>query len=340
MQAAYPYIWYFFIYAFLGWGAEVIFAAARKGVFVNRGFLNGPLCPIYGVGLVAVVALLAPVRDSLGLLYLGAVLLTSAIELVTGFLMEKLFHQRWWDYSQMPFNIGGYVCLLFSLIWGLACLLIVDVVHPLVAGLVARIPQKLGWPLLAAFLVIMAADYAVTIACVLKLNRRLSGLDDAAKRLRTVSDSLGEGLADGAIALRKRNEALRTVLRERQEKGNFVERRLIHAFPQMRSLKPGRRWRRLKSISASLKSRIRRRKRSKNSVIAQGARKSSFSASSQPEQNRPHPRAQKARGYFLLRRMASTVEQTSRQRRKPGKTRRRNRSCFTNPMSVPPPSTV
>lgn len=228
MQAAYPYIWYFFIYAFLGWGAEVIFAAARKGVFVNRGFLNGPLCPIYGVGLVAVVALLAPVRDSLGLLYLGAVLLTSAIELVTGFLMEKLFHQRWWDYSQMPFNIGGYVCLL-----------IVDVVHPLVAGLVARIPQKLGWPLLAAFLVIMAADYAVTIACVLKLNRRLSGLDDAAKRLRTVSDSLGEGLADGAIALRKRNEALRTVLRERQEKGNFVERRLIHAFPQMRSLKNG-----------------------------------------------------------------------------------------------------
>lgn len=193
----------------------------------------------YGVGLVAVAALLAPVRDSLGLLYLGAVLLTSAIELVTGFLMEKLFHQRWWDYSQMPFNIGGYVCLLFSLIWGLACLLIVDVVHPLVAGLVARIPQKLGWPLLAAFLVIMAADYAVTIACVLKLNRRLSGLDDAAKRLRTVSDSLGEGLADGAIALRKRNEALRTVLRERQEKGNFVERRLVHAFPQMRSLKNG-----------------------------------------------------------------------------------------------------
>ena len=239
MQAAYPYIWYFFIYAFLGWGAEVIFAAARKGVFVNRGFLNGPLCPIYGVGLVAVVALLAPVRDSLGLLYLGAVLLTSAIELVTGFLMEKLFHQRWWDYSQMPFNIGGYVCLLFSLIWGLACVLIVDVVHPLVAGLVARIPQKLGWPLLAAFLVIMAADYAVTIACVLKLNRRLSGLDDAAKRLRTVSDSLGEGLADGTIALRKRNEALRTVLRERQEKGNFVERRLVHAFPQMRSLKNG-----------------------------------------------------------------------------------------------------
>ena len=239
MQAAYPYIWYFFIYAFLGWGAEVIFAAARKGVFVNRGFLNGPLCPIYGVGLVAVAALLAPVRDSLGLLYLGAVLLTSAIELVTGFLMEKLFHQRWWDYSQMPFNIGGYVCLLFSLIWGLACVLIVDVVHPLVAGLVARIPQKLGWPLLAAFLVIMAADYAVTIACVLKLNRRLSGLDDAAKHLRTVSDSLGEGLADGAIALRKRNEALRTVLRERQEKGNFVERRLVHAFPQMRSLKNG-----------------------------------------------------------------------------------------------------
>ena len=237
MQAAYPYIWYFFLYAFLGWCAEVIFAAARKGVFVNRGFLNGPLCPIYGVGLVAVVALLEPVRDSLGLLYLGAVLVTSAIEFVTGFLMEKLFHQRWWDYSDMPFNIGGYVCLLFSLIWGLACVLIVDVVHPLIAGLVSHIPQKIGWPILIALLVLMAADYAITIACVLKLNRRLSGLDDAAKRMRTVSDSLGEGLADGTIALRKKNEALREVLRERQEKENFVERRLVHAFPGMRSLK-------------------------------------------------------------------------------------------------------
>ena len=237
MRAAYSYIWYFFLYAFLGWCAEVIFAAARKGVFVNRGFLNGPLCPIYGVGLVAVVALLDPVRDSLGLLYLGAVLVTSAIEFVTGFLMEKLFHQRWWDYSDMPFNIGGYVCLLFSLIWGLACVLIVDVVHPLIAGFVSHIPQKIGWPILIALLVLMAADYAITIACVLKLNRRLSGLDDAAKRMRTVSDSLGEGLADGAIALRKKNEALRKVLRERQEKENFVERRLVHAFPGMRSLK-------------------------------------------------------------------------------------------------------
>ena len=151
MRAAYSYLWYFFIYAFLGWCAEVVFAAAQKGTFVNRGFLNGPLYPIYGVGLVAVVALLAPVQDSLGLLYLGAVLLTSAIELVTGFLMEKLFHQRWWDYSTMPFNIGGYVCLLFSLIWGLACVLIVDVVHPLVAGFVAHIPTKLGWPLSVSY---------------------------------------------------------------------------------------------------------------------------------------------------------------------------------------------
>lgn len=263
MRAAYSYLWYFFIYAFLGWCAEVVFAAARKGTFVNRGFLNGPLCPIYGVGLVAVVALLAPVQDSLGLLYLGAVLLTSAIELVTGFLMEKLFHQRWWDYSTMPFNIGGYVCLLFSLIWGLACVLIADVVHPLVAGFVAHIPTKLGWPLLIVFLAIMAADYAVTIACVRKLNRRLSGLDDAAKRLRVVSDSLGEGLADGAIALRQRNEALRAVLRERQEKGNFVERRLMHAFPEMRSLRHGEALEALKEHFKQLREQKKREKKRK-----------------------------------------------------------------------------
>ena len=93
----YELLCFFVIYSVLGWCLEVCFCTINTGQFVNRGFLNGPLCPIYGVGLVAVVALLEPVRDSLGLLYLGAVLVTSAIELVTGFLMEKLFHQRWWD---------------------------------------------------------------------------------------------------------------------------------------------------------------------------------------------------------------------------------------------------
>ena len=86
----------FFIYAALGWACEVAFAAGKEGKFINRGFLNGPVCPIYGFGVLGVVLTLAPVKDNVMLLYVGSFLLTSAIEFLTGFVLEKLFHARWW----------------------------------------------------------------------------------------------------------------------------------------------------------------------------------------------------------------------------------------------------
>ena len=91
----YEIAWYFFIYAFLGWCTEVSFFAVKKGKFVNRGFLNGPVCPVYGFGLVAVIAALTPLKDNLLLLFLGSVLITSALEFLTGWALEKIFHTRW-----------------------------------------------------------------------------------------------------------------------------------------------------------------------------------------------------------------------------------------------------
>lgn len=232
-QYIYEYAWCFFLYSFFGWSVEVIFAAASKGHFVNRGFLNGPQCPIYGVGVCLVVALLYPYRDNLLLLYAGAVLLTTLVELLAGFLMEKLFHHRWWDYSHMPCNIGGYVCLLFSLVWGIACVLVVDVLHPLVIQFTAFIPHRLGEILLILFGVTFIADLVVTISCIAKLNERLRRLDEASKALRQFSDTIGESLAGPAIALKQKGEAKRAAFQAR--KPGYVERRLIEAFPNMRS---------------------------------------------------------------------------------------------------------
>lgn len=92
---AYQNGWYFFLYAFAGWAAEVLFAAFRHGRFVNRGFLCGPLCPIYGIGLVLVALLLEPLGNHWVQLFLVAAALTTGVELVAGYLMEKLFHHRW-----------------------------------------------------------------------------------------------------------------------------------------------------------------------------------------------------------------------------------------------------
>ena len=109
---------YFLIYSCIGWCLEVIYAAATTGQLVNRGFLNGPVCPIYGFGMIIVLFALTPLQHSILLLYIGGVILPSALELVGGWALYKLYHTRWWDYSDFPFNIGGYICLEFCLLWG------------------------------------------------------------------------------------------------------------------------------------------------------------------------------------------------------------------------------
>ena len=132
MPQLYALFWYFFLYAFLGWCAEVAFAACKTGRLVNRGFLNGPVCPIYGFGMLAAVTALGPVRGSLPALFFGGGLLATALELVGGWALMTLFHARWWDYSDKPFNLGGYICLRFSLLWGLGVTAVMRLVDPAV----------------------------------------------------------------------------------------------------------------------------------------------------------------------------------------------------------------
>ena len=96
-QTLYEIIWIFLIYAFLGWCTEVAYAALDIGKFVNRGFLNGPCCPVYGFGVLIVVGILTPLKDNLLILFTGSVLLTTVLEYITGWILEKAFHNKWWD---------------------------------------------------------------------------------------------------------------------------------------------------------------------------------------------------------------------------------------------------
>ena len=195
----YRFVWMFFIYAFLGWCTEVSYAALVTGKFVNRGFLNGPVCPVYGFGAVIVLAALTPLAGNLLLLFLGSMALTSALEWLTGFALEKLFHQRWWDYSDQPFNLNGYICLRFSVAWGFACLFVVKLLHPTVLLFIRLIPKILGVVLLALMGAVMAADLAATVSAVVKLNRRLEQIDELAARIKEASNEFGENLADRVL---------------------------------------------------------------------------------------------------------------------------------------------
>ena len=153
---------FFLIYSCLGWCVEVVYAAATTGQLVNRGFLNGPVCPIYGFGMILVLFFLTPLEDDLLLLYLGGVILPSALELVGGWALYKLYRTRWWDYTDKPFNIGGYVCLEFSLMWGVGAMVMVKAIHPTIAALVNLIPPLVGFVLMCLLYAVYAADAVAT----------------------------------------------------------------------------------------------------------------------------------------------------------------------------------
>lgn len=199
----------FFTYGFLGWCTEVAFAAVKQRQFVNRGFLNGSICPIYGVGVTVVIAVLAQFTDHIVFLYLASTLLVTVLEGITGYLLEKLFHHRWWDYSKMPLNIGGYVCVLFSFIWGIVCVLIVEFIHPLLYSLLLLIPKWLGITLLIGLCCALFTDIYVTAAGILKWNRRLDRLDEIAGELHRISDQIGENIYENMMTGIERQEKTR-----------------------------------------------------------------------------------------------------------------------------------
>lgn len=251
-QNIYQALWIFIIYAFLGWCSEVAFAAVNKGKFVNRGFLNGPVCPIYGVGMLIVVLCLWNLRDRPLLLFLGSALLTTALEFVTGFVLERFFHDKWWDYSDMPFNIKGYVCLKFTILWGLAASFIIGAIHRFIYMLIEKTPFVLGVILLAVFSAAFIADFTVTLTALVKLPKKLKAMAEAERALRAVSDKIGENISDTTIAAKEKGEALAEEKKPRLEElkaeyekkkkelsamleRNFVQRRIFKAFPNLKN---------------------------------------------------------------------------------------------------------
>ena len=198
---------YFFVYGFLGWCTEVGFAAFKTHHFVNRGVLNGPICPIYGVGVTAVITVLTPYKSDIIVLYILSVVLVTVLEGVTGWAMDKIFHNKWWDYSDMPLNIGGYVCLLFSIVWGFACLFIIYFIQPLVHDLLAFIPTIVGIILIIILGITLIADLYVTASTIFKFNRRLAAMEKIAAEMHEISEQIGQEIFEKTIRAMDRQEA-------------------------------------------------------------------------------------------------------------------------------------
>ena len=172
------------IYSFLGWVWETCYVSVKSGKFVNRGFINGPLCTIYGFGAVSVYVILRPFSDNLLYLYLGGVVVATALEYVTAVLMESIFHTSWWDYSDNKFNFQGRICLGASLGWGAFTVILFKVLHPLVESIVILYPVYVGEIGICVIGVGYVVDFAFSAAAAFRIHEKLPVIEAAMEQAK------------------------------------------------------------------------------------------------------------------------------------------------------------
>lgn len=167
MEFVYAYA-YFILYAFLGWVCEDLYCGIPTKKFINRGFFYGPYCPIYGVGALLVLYPLLFVKDYPILVFVLGVIITSALEYITSWVMEILFKTRWWDYSERFMNINGRVCLLNSTLFGIMSIVVIYIIHPIIQDIVMDIPFTALMSFLSAFTIGFGIDCVFTVLALLR----------------------------------------------------------------------------------------------------------------------------------------------------------------------------
>lgn len=222
----------FFIYSFLGYISEVVYSTLKKGKFINRGFLNGPLCPIYGFGIVLIAFLTTPLINLISLsgninLFIKALIiffvssfLATLIEFITGLVLEKFFHKKWWDYSEERFNLFGYICLKFSIIWGAVAFIILTVIHPLILDLVKLIPFSLGVLILIFLYSFIFIDLIITVIQIIYHGKTYKRIKKIERILNSSSDKIGGKVSSATIKFKN-------------VYNKFINSRLIKAFPNL-----------------------------------------------------------------------------------------------------------
>lgn len=186
----YQLLWLYMIYSFIGWCGEVVVAAVKRHRFVNRGAVSGPFCPIYGLGAAVVAVFFPELKGNPLFLFLGGMVVNTFVEYVTGRIMEMSLHKKWWDYSDQKFNLGGYVCLKTSVLWGICTVLMIYVLNPVFTGLVGLIPKLWGEIILWVLFGLLIVDFIGTVIAVWGLKKKNGRIDQIREGLGRTSKLL------------------------------------------------------------------------------------------------------------------------------------------------------
>lgn len=272
----------FFIYSFLGWMYESTYVSLRKKSWVNRGFLNGPVIPIYGAGATLVYIVFWQYRGQPLLVFVGGMILATILEYFTSWIMEVLFHARWWDYRKFKFNIKGRICLLVSLFWGILSILMTELIQPKVVKILNYIPIKEGTYIAYLILLVFFADITVTVIHTIQLDKVLVDLQRLRQefsdyiensriyetkeelkhkltgyKISDLLENIKQFMEENSEKLMERNKLKEgfelkrfrldiekhvkdyiSRLQARVNKTSYIQRRLLKAFPDIRTARP------------------------------------------------------------------------------------------------------
>ena len=239
----------FFFYCFCGWVWESCYVSARQRQWVNRGFLHGPLLPIYGSGAIIILFVTLPVADNLWLVYVLGMLAATLLEYVVGAVMEQLFKVRYWDYTKQPCNLHGYICLTSSIAWGFFSILLVRFIHPPIDRLLHKLPDLLVNPLAGVIAALFIWDTVKSTRAAIDLREVLTKLTEENEELRK--------LAQKAEAAQARTEEELRAFREKTSLDKYLlQSYLADELEAHRTAKRVRKQRRREMVENAFRRRV------------------------------------------------------------------------------------
>ncbi len=229
---------FFALYSFIGWAIETVYCSIPAQKFVYRGFLMGPICPIYGFGALAVVTMLWPFRGHPELIFLFGMIITSALEYFVSMLLEKLFKKSWWDYSSKKFNVNGRICLKNSILFGILSLFLVYILHASFLDIISRIPDKVLIYTSLILSLIIFVDIIFSVKTVVNFNREMNKLSELTETIERKREDLRSSMEAFRVEQKDKLELELSGLISLQEENMqaFVKKmhRILNAFPHMR----------------------------------------------------------------------------------------------------------
>ena len=210
----------FILYSIIGWLLEVLLSLYEHKRFINRGFLIGPYCPIYGAGSVLLTLLLSNHEDNIIVLFILSMVICAILEYFASYILEKIFKLRWWDYTDMKYNINGRICLETMIPFGIFGLIIMYKVNPFFLNILSKIPPVPIYIIASILIIPFLIDNYISSKAILEIQ------------------TINKNIQKKMLIKKDDTERITKLVREKIEKSTkILNRRIIHAFPHLQLLK-------------------------------------------------------------------------------------------------------